>query len=127
MGWIKSINQGYTLAPNDCRILLKLILTSAQYTMCLEEWKDLATVQAMDNIANLEVGGLNELLGQGTYATPTAQANLVCMVLWQSSKISIKALKRVPESRRKDSSFASIRQGPQESYGTCIDRLQISH
>uniref|UniRef100_A0A8C9MR49 dUTPase-like domain-containing protein n=1 Tax=Serinus canaria TaxID=9135 RepID=A0A8C9MR49_SERCA len=77
----------------------------------------------MNNIANAEAGGLDELLGQGAYASPAAQANLAHAVLWQSSELAIKALLRIPKSRQKESSFASIRQGPQESYVTFIDRL----
>lgn len=59
MGLIDSINQEYTVAPNYWRMLFKLILTSAQYTVWLAEGKDLATAQTMDNIEDLEVWGLN--------------------------------------------------------------------
>lgn len=99
MGLIKSINHGYTMAPNDWQMLFKLILMSAQYTVWLTEWEELTIVQTMDNIVNAESGVLDEVLGQGTYATPAAQTNLACAVLKQSSELAIKALKIVPVLR----------------------------
>lgn len=74
-------------------MLFKLILIPAQYSVWLAEWTELATVQIMDNIANLEAGCLDELLGQGAYAAPAAQAALNCTVLRQSSDLALRALK----------------------------------
>lgn len=85
---------------------------SAQYTVCLSEWKDLATLQTTDSIVNLEAGGLKEMLGLGAYVASMTQTSLSHAILQQSSKIAIKALKRVPEIGQKD--FASIWQRPQE-------------
>lgn len=109
------------MAPNDWRMLFKLILISAQCTVWLAEWKDLATARTMDNIENLEVGGLHELLGQGIYAPRTAQANLACAVLQQSSKRAIRALKS--HRVQKKGLFLGIYSARPSAF---IDRLQTA-
>ncbi|XP_009994984.1 PREDICTED: E3 ubiquitin-protein ligase KCMF1-like [Chaetura pelagica] len=58
--------------------------------------------------------GENELLGQNAKASPQTQAEMPRAAFQQAADLALKALRKVPEAGRRKSSFAAIRQGPQE-------------
>uniref|UniRef100_A0A8C8RZ15 Integrase catalytic domain-containing protein n=1 Tax=Pelusios castaneus TaxID=367368 RepID=A0A8C8RZ15_9SAUR len=102
MNLIVVISDSYVMAPCDWRALLRLLLSPVQYAVWDTEYRDFVTSQVMENITNAVTVGVDELLGQGQYATPQAQAH------------------------RRETSFAVIRQGPQETYVSFLDRLQTA-
>lgn len=128
MSLLEAIRESYTMTPYDWKALLKMILTSAQDAVWSAEYRDLVIVQMMDNITNANnIGiGMNELIGEGPYLTPQAQATLPRDALQQASLLSVRALRKVPETGHQDSPFAAIRQGIHELYIAFIDRLQAA-
>lgn len=66
---------------------------------------------------------MQELLGEGPYLTPQAQATLPRDAFWQASVLAIKALRKVPETGLQESPFAALWQGLNEPYISFIDKI----
>uniref|UniRef100_A0A8C8S6K3 Gag polyprotein n=1 Tax=Pelusios castaneus TaxID=367368 RepID=A0A8C8S6K3_9SAUR len=126
MNLIVAISDSYVMAPCDWRALLRLLLSPAQYAVWDTEYRDFVTSQVMENITNAVTVGMDELLGQGQYAMPQAQAQLTRVAFTQAGSLTLRALRQVPDASRRETSFAVIRQGPQESYVSFLDRLQTA-
>jgi len=76
MNLIHAIGESSVMTPSDWRSVLRMVLSSAQYTVWASEYKELVIVQVMENIsAGLGIGE-NELLGQENYAMGGAQVTL---------------------------------------------------
>jgi len=69
---IQAIGESDVMTPSDWRSILRMILSSAQYTIWASEYKELVIVQVMENISAGLGTGENELLGQDNYATGVA-------------------------------------------------------
>uniref|UniRef100_K7EYX9 Uncharacterized protein n=1 Tax=Pelodiscus sinensis TaxID=13735 RepID=K7EYX9_PELSI len=106
MNLVVAISESYVMALHDCRTLLRLLLSPAQYAVWDTEYHDGVTLQVMDNITNGVNVGIDELIGQGQYATPQAQAQMNRLVFTQATSLTLRALRQGP-------SFATVRQGPQ--------------
>ena len=114
------------MTPWYWKLLMQMVLTSAQYSVWQLEYNDLSVEQIMENLSSRINIDQNMLQGTGPYITPQAQAALPKQVFDQATRIAIMALRRVPETRQGIASFASIRQGSQEPYVSFIDRLQAA-
>lgn len=66
--------------------------------------------------AALPYGSLDQLVVEGPFSTPQAQATLQRELSQQMATLALRALKRVLDAQRTELSFASIRQGAQELY-----------
>uniref|UniRef100_A0A8C8SJB5 Integrase catalytic domain-containing protein n=1 Tax=Pelusios castaneus TaxID=367368 RepID=A0A8C8SJB5_9SAUR len=126
MNLIVAISDSYVMAPCDWRALLRLLLSPAQYAVWDTEYRDFVTSQVMENITNAVTVGMDEFLGQGQYAMPQAQAQLTRVAFTQAGSLTLRALRQVPDASRRETSFAVILQGPQESYVSFLDRLQTA-
>ncbi|GAB0203406.1 endogenous retrovirus group K member 6 Gag polyprotein-like [Grus japonensis] len=126
MNLLQVIGESYVLTPLDWKSILRLVLSAAQYSVWFSEYRELVQVQVMDNLTAGTAIGLDELMGEGHYATGIAQAGLSRNVLTQATGLALRALRRVPDCGKRESSFASIRQGPQEPYIQFLDRLQTA-
>uniref|UniRef100_A0A8C4JZ42 Gag polyprotein n=1 Tax=Dromaius novaehollandiae TaxID=8790 RepID=A0A8C4JZ42_DRONO len=123
MNLFQAVAEGYTMTPHDWKTLCRLTLTAMQYTVWLTEYRDRATVQTMSNLNNMANIGIEELMGEGRYATAIAQVQLPQEALEQASLLALQALRKVPAGMPAQS-FATVRQGPQEPYIQFLDRLQ---
>ncbi|GAB0206383.1 endogenous retrovirus group K member 6 Gag polyprotein-like [Grus japonensis] len=126
MNLLQVIGESYVLTPLDWKSILRLVLSAAQYSVWFLEYRELVQVQVMNNLTAGTAIGLDELMGEGHYATGIAQAGLSRNVLTQATGLALRALRRVPDFGKRESSFASIRQGPQEPYVQFLDRLQTA-
>ncbi|GAB0175961.1 endogenous retrovirus group K member 10 Gag polyprotein-like [Grus japonensis] len=126
MNLLQVIGESYVLTPLDWKSILRLVLSAAQYSVWFSEYRELVQIQVMNNLTAGIAIGLDELMGEGHYATGIAQAGLSQNVLTQATGLALRALRRVPDFGKQESSFASIRQGPQEPYIQFLDRLQTA-
>ncbi|GAB0208645.1 endogenous retrovirus group K member 10 Gag polyprotein-like [Grus japonensis] len=126
MNLLQVIGESYVLTPLDWKSILRLVLSAAQYSVWFSEYRELVQVQVMNNLTAGTAIGLDELMGEGHYATGIAQAGLSRNVLTQATGLALRALRWVPDFSKQESSFASIRQGPQEPYVQFLDRLQTA-
>jgi len=126
MNLIQAIGESYVMTPSDWRSVLRMLLSSAQYTIWASEYKELVIVQVMENISAGLTIGENELLGQENYATGVAQATLPRLVFLQAVDLTLKALRKVPDLGRQEMSFVSIRQGSREPYVQFLDQLHTA-
>nr|XP_021151094.1 endogenous retrovirus group K member 7 Gag polyprotein-like [Columba livia] len=126
MGIVEDIGATYVMTPWDWKLLAKTILTPTEYAVWQLEYCHLAIEQVLENVSS--GAGINQdmLLGTGQYITPQAQAGLPWQVFVQTTRIAITAWRRIPEAGQRVSSFATLRQGPQESYISFVDRLQTA-
>lgn len=85
MNLLQAIGESYTMTPIDWRLLLRLVLSAAQYSLWSAEYRDLAIAQAVENSTNGVASGQRELLGEGQYATGAAQAALNHVVFTQAT------------------------------------------
>ncbi|XP_075015501.1 endogenous retrovirus group K member 8 Gag polyprotein-like [Calonectris borealis] len=124
---LQAIGESYTMTPLDWKSILRLVLSAVQYSVWFFEYRELVIAKVMDNLDNLQLPyGGDEMLGEGNWASPAAQAALPRELLTQAADLAMKALRRVPDSGKPESSFATIRQGAQEPYVQFLDRLQTS-
>ncbi|GAB0187332.1 endogenous retrovirus group K member 10 Gag polyprotein-like [Grus japonensis] len=126
MNLLQVIGESYVLTPLDWKSILRLVLSAAQYSVWFSEYRELVQAQVMDNLTAGTAIGLDELMGEGNYATGAAKAGLSRNVFTQAAGLALRALRRVPDFGKWESSFASIRQGPQEPYVQFLDRLQTA-
>uniref|UniRef100_A0A663EGE1 Gag polyprotein n=1 Tax=Aquila chrysaetos chrysaetos TaxID=223781 RepID=A0A663EGE1_AQUCH len=126
MGLVETIGGTYTMTPWDWKLLMKMLLISAQYSVWQLEYNDLSVEQIMDNLSSGIAIDQNMLQGTGPYITPQAQAALPKQVFDQATHIALMAIQQVPETGQSTTSFASIRQGSQEPYVSFIDCLQAA-
>ncbi|GAB0206384.1 endogenous retrovirus group K member 10 Gag polyprotein-like [Grus japonensis] len=128
MNLLQVIGESYVLTPLDWKSILRLVLSAAQYSVWFLERRELVQVQVMNNLTAGTAIGLDELMGEGHYATGIAQAaDYHGMFFTQALQGQrLRALRRVPDFGKRESSFASIRQGPQEPYIQFLDRLQTA-
>ncbi|GAB0207428.1 endogenous retrovirus group K member 6 Gag polyprotein-like [Grus japonensis] len=126
MNLLQVIGESYVLTPLDWKSILRLVLSAAQYSVWFSEYRELVQIQVMNNLTAGIAIGLDELMGEGHYATGITQVGLSQNVLTQATGLALRALRRVPDCGKRESSFASIRQGPQEPYIQFLDRLQTA-
>jgi len=126
MNLIQAIEESSVMTPSDWRSILRMVLSSAQYSVWISEYKELVIVQVRENIsAGLDIGK-NELLGQENYTTGGVQATLPRPVFVQAADLILKALQKVSDPGQREMSFISIRQGSQEPYVQFLDRLHTA-
>ncbi|GAB0208600.1 endogenous retrovirus group K member 10 Gag polyprotein-like [Grus japonensis] len=92
MNLLQVIGESYVLTPLDWKSILHLVLSAAQYSVWFSEYRELVQVQVMDNLTAGTAIGLDELMGEGHYATGIAQAGLPRNVLTQATGLALRAL-----------------------------------
>jgi len=92
MNLIQAIGESYVMTPSDWRSILRMVLSSVQYTIWASEYKELVIVQVMENISAGLSTGENEFLGQENYTTGVTQATLSRPVFLQAMDLTLKAL-----------------------------------
>lgn len=95
-----------------------------QYTVFMTEYREQATIQAMNNLNNLNHIGMEELMGEGVRATPQAQAQMNRQCLEQVKTLVLHAIRRIPDTNSSNASFTSIKQEAAEPYIKFLDHLQ---
>jgi len=92
MNLIQAIGESSVMTPSDWQSILRIVLSSAQYTIWASEYKELLIVQVMENISAGLTIGENESLGQDNYTTGGVQATLPRAVFMQAADLTLKAL-----------------------------------
>ncbi|CAM4598191.1 unnamed protein product [Lepidochelys olivacea] len=121
-GLIEGMGAGYSLIPEDWKMLLRMMLSPSQYVIWLSEYRQMAERQAQ---VYREQGIIYEhLAGEGQFATIGMQSQLPPAVFPIISTCAQHAFKKVPDSGKPTKSFVSIRQGALESFLDFTNRLQ---
>ncbi|CAM4632844.1 unnamed protein product, partial [Caretta caretta] len=121
-GLIEGLGTGYTLVPEDWKVLLRMMLTPSQYVIWLSEYRQMAERQAQ---VYREQGVIYEqLAGEGQFATVHLQSQLPQAIFPIISTCAQHAFRKVPDSGKPTKSFASICQGASESFMDFTNRLQ---
>ncbi|KAM9635106.1 endogenous retrovirus group K member 6 Gag polyprotein-like [Morphnus guianensis] len=68
--------------------------------------------------------GIDQLIGTGKFTDPRLQAKFPVEALRTASVMAFKAMMTLPEEGKNVMSFTQVKQGPQESYMSFIDRLR---
>lgn len=86
------------MTPHDWKILLQMILSPMQYTVFMTEYREQATIQAINNLDNLNHIGMKELMGEGVRATPQTQAQKDRQCLEQIKTSVLHAIRHIPDT-----------------------------
>ncbi|CAM4673722.1 unnamed protein product [Lepidochelys kempii] len=121
-GLIEGLGSGYSLVPEDWKVLLRMMLTPSQYVIWLSEYRQMAERQAQ---VNREQGIIYEhLAGEDQFATVQLQSQLPQAIFPIISTCAQHAFRKVLDSGKPTKSFASICQGASESFMDFTNRLQ---
>ncbi|KAJ7412579.1 hypothetical protein BTVI_45969 [Pitangus sulphuratus] len=85
------------------------------------EYRELVNAEVRDNVTSRTAIGHDELLGEGQYSTAMTQVMLPQLTFTQDTDLTMKALRKVPDAKNREPSFAVVKQGPQEPYMSFID------
>ncbi|PKU30185.1 endogenous retrovirus group k member 5 gag poly [Limosa lapponica baueri] len=125
MNLLTAVGDGYVITPNDWRMLLLMILSAMQYAVFMIDYGDLMTAKAMDNFTgNLNPIGLNELIGEGPWATPDVQDQMDIQCFEQVKEILPCAIRCAPDTATPESSFSAITKAPGVPNVKFLDWLQ---
>lgn len=129
---LKSFSQTNQVIPEDWKNLASMILTGSQAMVWEVEWK--RGVRQTVAAGNLPQGVMRDhLLGEGNFATAAQQLASPGAMFPILNQIILDALKKVDDLKSGTSSFASIKQKPNQLYSEFIDELskalvhQIDH
>lgn len=78
----------------------------------------------MDNLTNLNNIGVEELMGEGAWAAPQAQAQMDRECLEQVKTLVLHAIHRIPYTNSSNVSFTSIKQGAAQPFIRFLDHLR---
>ena len=70
---IKAIRHGYEMTTWHWKTLVKIVLTTDQYSVWLQEFNNAATALSLENLENAVPIKLSIITGSGPYADPYAQ------------------------------------------------------
>ncbi|KAM9591474.1 uncharacterized protein ACIBXB_006270 [Morphnus guianensis] len=116
------------LTPYDCDQLASMLLKPTQ-KMWRDRWRGLCEEVTIKNLDRpdddpMKAIGIDHLIGTGKFTDPRLQARFPIEALRTASVMAFKAMTTLPEEGRNVMSFTQIKQGPQESYMSFIDRLR---
>ncbi|XP_067324589.1 endogenous retrovirus group K member 24 Gag polyprotein-like [Anolis sagrei] len=118
MGMIEGIGVGYTMAPQDWKDLMRMILSPSQYVVWDMEYRLAAT--AAGTAAMIP----DQIYGSGAFAGVAAQSQLPAVTFDVISQCIQRAFRRVPVNNKPTKSFTDVKQEPAEAYHQFIDRLK---
>lgn len=109
--------------PWDWKTLIKSVLSTAQYSLWIQEWQDELYATAMQNINHNIPIDIDMLLGEEAYNTLQAQVELNRQTFPQIVQAAIKAWMKLPENKS-PGSFSTIYQKAGEPYIDFVNRFQ---
>lgn len=128
---LETVVNSYDLAQQDFKQIAQIMLTSIHFTVWMLEWRQLCTVQAMDNLCQslghvLRPTGAEALMGEGQYVLTAMQARLPVEALQQPKELTLRVFHKVLDSGLATTSFVSIRQGADEPFIKFLDKLKVA-
>lgn len=126
MNLLHAIAEAHTMLPADWKSLFKTVLTGGQYSLWWTDFVDLAQTQALNNSNHQPPVNItaSQLSGTDMFATVWAQLRLPLQVWDQCTVIAMHTLQKVFDTKKLESGFSAVRQGPQEPYITFTDWLR---
>ncbi|XP_039188762.1 endogenous retrovirus group K member 8 Gag polyprotein-like [Crotalus tigris] len=122
IGLISNLANSFYMLPSDWKNLCRMILTSSQFVVWESEYKREAEAIVRRIGGNLQ---LEQLIGEGRYASPNIQKNMSRAAFAHSSLAAQNAFSKIDDPGSSAAgSFAKIYQGSSQSYGDFIDQLQ---
>lgn len=118
----------HTLLPHDIRNVIGCILTAAEFLLWERQWKrQLAALVSSNNQDDDKPDLiLDQLVGEGNYVKPVDQFDIPEAVLREIATLAKAALLMVPDEAIPEQSFATIKQGLEESFTKFVDRMKAA-
>lgn len=120
---LEAINDDYTMCPNDWKQLARACLSGGDYLLWKTEYTENCEKTHRRNVANQVQSNLEAMLGEGQYADTQQQLDYNMAYYAQISLAARKAWKKLPTSKNVTMDLTKIRQGPDELYQDFVSRL----
>ncbi|XP_045439531.1 endogenous retrovirus group K member 113 Gag polyprotein-like [Pipistrellus kuhlii] len=120
---LESINDDYTMCPNDWKQLAKACLSGGDYLLWKTEYVEECERTHRRNLANRIQSDLSAMIGEGQWADTQPQTTYNMAYYAQISLAARKAWKKLPTSKNITMDLTRIRQGPDELYQDFVSRL----
>ncbi|KAJ7414218.1 hypothetical protein BTVI_41594 [Pitangus sulphuratus] len=127
LGLLDTLFQAHTLIPHDVRVIAKGLLTTIQYSVFENEWKDLIVKHVNDKLPKRKAPTdhlVNMMYGEGPFTDKKQQIGIRREYLQISQDLALQALKKVADAYTSVPSFTMIQQGQDESFIDFISRLK---
>ncbi|KAJ7428352.1 hypothetical protein BTVI_00867 [Pitangus sulphuratus] len=134
--YLETLSSTYVFRPHDWKMLLKMVLTTTQYSVWLTDFRESCAAHANDQ-SGLQSGmTCVHLVGEEAYLAPGSQVDYPQEIYAIIVKLVLRAVWRLPSTDRdsnlsstdRDSNlpFAKVLQGPTEPFLQFLDWLQDS-
>ncbi|XP_016070675.1 PREDICTED: endogenous retrovirus group K member 6 Gag polyprotein-like [Miniopterus natalensis] len=120
---LEALDTEYTMCPNDWKQLARACLSGGDYLLWKSEYTEQCEKVHRLNVRNNIPSDLQGLLGEGPYADTPAQLQFGVGTYAQVSAAARKAWKKLPTTKNVTMDLTKIRQGPDELYQEFVSRL----
>ncbi|XP_016072396.1 PREDICTED: endogenous retrovirus group K member 6 Gag polyprotein-like [Miniopterus natalensis] len=120
---LEALDTEYTMCPNDWKQLARACLSGGDYLLWKSEYTEQCEKVHRLNVRNNIPSDLQGLLGEGQFADTPAQLQFGMGTYAQISAAARKAWKKLPNTKNVTMDLTKIRQGPDELYQDFVSRL----